>query len=93
MREKGGVFVFRPCVPAQTGSRLGDVMSDIGAVCTATRPGEWREYRAARAQAKNRETPVDFHVACSAGKVYTLYKTVWRIANDGNDTRYAVQDT
>ena len=31
-------------------------------------------------------------IACSAGKVYTIYKTVRRLTHDSNDTRYAVQD-
>ena len=48
--EKDGVFVFGFGIPAQAGSRLGDVMSDLGAACTATRLGECREYRAARAR-------------------------------------------
>ena len=62
---KGGVFVFQPCVPAQAGSRLGDVMSDLGAACTATQPGECREYRAARARrAESTRSP---EAGCPAG--------------------------
>ena len=48
--EQDGVFVFGHGVSAQAGSRLGDVMSDLGVDCTAARLGECREYRAARAR-------------------------------------------